>query len=64
MDYSNIIRKIRENMFLTQKEFADLIGVSFETVNRWENCKFNPSMKIKKRIHEFCQKNNIDLAEK
>ena len=63
MDYSKLIKKIREKLFLTQTEFADLIGVSFETVNRWENGKFNPSMKLKKKIHEICQKNNIDLTE-
>ena len=63
MDYSKLIKKIREKLFLTQTEFADLIGVSFETVNRWENAKFNPSMKAKKKIHDICQINNIDLTE-
>lgn len=63
MDYSKLIKKIREKLFLTQTEFADLIGVSYETVNRWENGKFNPSMKVKKKIHEICQINNIDLTE-
>lgn len=63
MKYSKALKIIREKLFLTQKELAELLDVSFETINRWENEKFNPSMKMKKRIHEICRKNNIDLTE-
>lgn len=31
------IRLIRQRMQLTQEDFAHLIGVTFSTVNRWEN---------------------------
>ncbi len=31
------INKIRENNNLTQKEFADLLGVSDRTISKWEN---------------------------
>ena len=63
MDYQIIIKEIRETLYLTQTEFAELLEVSFETVNRWENGKFKPSMKIKKKINELCKKYNIKLEE-
>ena len=61
MDYIIIIKEIRETLFLTQMELAELLKVSYETVNIWENGKFTPSMKLKKRICEICKENNIDF---
>ena len=37
------IRKLRKQLNLTQEEFAHEIGVTFATVNRWENRKSKPS---------------------
>ena len=37
------IRQIRQRMQLTQEDFAHLIGVTFSTVNRWENGKSCPN---------------------
>ena len=37
------IRKLRKQLSLTQEEFAHEIGVTFATVNRWENGKSEPS---------------------
>lgn len=63
MNYSKLIKKIRETLFMTQTEFAKMLGVTFETVNRWENQKFDPSMKIKKKLNAICIENNITLEE-
>ena len=37
------IRALREHLELTQEVFARILGVSFATVNRWENGKSIPS---------------------
>jgi DNA-binding XRE family transcriptional regulator len=37
------IRTLREQLQLTQEVFAQILGVSFATVNRWENGKSEPS---------------------
>ena len=37
------VLKIRLEMGLTQEQFAAKLGVSFPTVNRWENKKTKPS---------------------
>lgn len=40
---STQIRTLREQLQLTQELFARILGVSFATVNRWENGKSVPS---------------------
>jgi putative transcriptional regulator len=40
---STRIREVRLEMGLTQEQFAAKLGVSFPTVNRWENQKAKPS---------------------
>lgn len=37
------IRSVRNRLGLTQEEFAARIGVTFSTVNRWENGHAKPS---------------------
>jgi DNA-binding XRE family transcriptional regulator len=37
------IKELREHLQLTQEVFASILGVSFATVNRWENGKTTPS---------------------
>ena len=38
-----LIREIRQEFKLSQEEFANSIGVTFSTVNRWENGHAKPS---------------------
>jgi putative transcriptional regulator len=37
------IRSLRQHLQMTQEDFAHLIGVTFSTVNRWENGKSTPN---------------------
>lgn len=39
----NLIRSLREQLGLTQEKFAAQLGVTFPTVNRWENKRATPS---------------------
>ncbi|HHX24790.1 MAG TPA: helix-turn-helix transcriptional regulator [Thermoanaerobacterales bacterium] len=64
MDYSKLVKTLREKLILTQSELAEMIGVSFTTVNRWENGKHEPTIKIRRKIVEICKANNIDMVEK
>lgn len=61
MTYTQKIKRLREVLLITQQELADLLGVSIVTVNRWENGKYEPTMRIKRKIVELCKANNIDL---
>ena len=42
-DFSQRLRRMRGRLGLTQKRLADELGVSFATVNRWENGQTRPS---------------------
>ena len=55
------IKKIRLNLMLTQQEFAELLGVAYETVNRYENGKSNPTLKVQRKLAEIIKKNKITL---
>ena len=61
MDYAKVIKLIREKMLLTQQELADLLGVSYVSINRWENGVHEPTMKTKRKIKKLMIKNNISL---
>ena len=61
MKYSEIIKNLRAKMLLTQTEFASILGVTFETVNRWENEKNEPSFKFKRKVVELAKKNKIEV---
>jgi len=47
------IRSIRQQLGLTQEQFAYKVGVTFTTVNRWENGKSNPSRPAGMRINDI-----------
>ena len=43
------IQEIRRRLRVTQEDFAHMVGVTFSTVNRWENGKSKPN-RIAQRI--------------
>lgn len=49
-DCGRRIRKLRVQLGLTQTRLAELLGVSFVTVSRWENNQSQPSQPAWKRI--------------
>ena len=53
--YSQKIKDLRETKGLTQTQFAELVGVSFATVNRWENGQSRPNRLAWKRILELTE---------
>lgn len=59
MDISRSIKGIRRKCLLSQLDFANELGVSFSTVNRWENNKAIPNYQALKKIKGFCVKNNL-----
>lgn len=61
MSFSSDIKSVRQQSLLSQETFAQALGVSFTTVNRWESGKTKPSYKAMKQIDDFCKSNNIDF---
>ncbi|RMA77579.1 DNA-binding XRE family transcriptional regulator [Metamycoplasma subdolum] len=50
MNWLELIKQLRNKMLITQSELAEEIGVTFATVNRYENGWFEPTMKIKRKL--------------
>ncbi len=61
MVFCNDIKMIRHKCLMSQTEFADALGVSFATVNRWESGKSKPNFKTMKLINTFCEARGIDF---
>ncbi len=59
MEFSETIKFIRRKSLLSQKDFAKALGVSFSTVNRWENDRAIPKICKLKLINEFCISHDI-----
>ena len=58
----NFVKRVRLQALMSQADFAKAIGVSFCTVNRWENKRNFPGYKALKKIKKFCKDNNIDVG--
>ena len=52
-NYTSRIKSTRGARGLTQTQFAELVGVSFATVNRWENGQSRPTKLAWRRIIEL-----------
>ncbi len=61
-NYQKLTITLRNKLVLSQEEFAKLLGVSFASVNRYENGRHEPTIKVKKKIIELCKKNKIELV--
>ncbi len=51
--FSKKIKELRTAFGLTQEQFAAKAGVTYTTVNRWENNKSKPSPLALQRIEEL-----------
>ena len=52
-DYADRIYALRQEIGATQSQFADRIGVSYVTVNRWENGKNTPNELAWEKIRQI-----------
>ena len=60
---NTIIRNIRSCLGLNQKEFGALLGVTFTTVNRWENGHSAPKPKMQEQIYLLCKEKNLPVYD-
>ena len=59
MNVSKELIIIRELLGVTQAELAKELGVSFETINRWENDKNEIEMRNTNKIYNYAYENKI-----
>lgn len=63
--FSKQVKEVRKKLNLSQEDLAHALGVSFATVNRWENGKTAPSKLAKRQFDQLCKqkRNNGALAD-
>ena len=61
--FAEQVHHVRVILNLSQDKLAQLLGVSFATINRWENSRNEPSRLAKKMFYDFCENNFIDVEE-
>ncbi|MCL2000565.1 MAG: helix-turn-helix domain-containing protein [Planctomycetes bacterium] len=52
-DWSQVIRMVRARHGMTQEQFAAKLGVTFASVNRWENGRVTPSRLALRQIEDL-----------
>ena len=54
-DLPKLLKTLRKKLGLSQEELAQKLGVSFTSVNRWENQQTKPSKLARRQIEALCQ---------
>ena len=58
------VKQLRERLSLTQEALAESLGVSFATVNRWENGWTAPSQLALRQFDQLCEEHKIKPISK
>ena len=63
MEYKDAIKELRKRMLVSQSELAEILGVSFATVNRWEQGLHQHTFAAKRKLKKLFDKNKINLED-
>jgi putative transcriptional regulator len=55
-NYLVFIKEIRVQLDLSQEDLARELGVSYATINRWENGRFLPSRLAAMQLEAYCDR--------
>ena len=59
----DLILEIRNRLNASQEDLAKMIGISYATVNRWENGHSKPNKAAQLRLYDICKERNVDLED-
>lgn len=59
--YGKKVKELRGKMQMTQEEFAKVLGVSFSTINRWENEAHEPTLKMKRKLRSLFNEYDVRI---
>lgn len=64
----HLVQELRQTLGLTQKKFAAQLGVTFPTLNRWENGHATPSplalKQIETLLNQLAESPDVALRER
>ena len=63
IDYADGILQLRAKLNLSQEELSKILGVSYISVNRWENDKYAPTKLVKVKLNQLFKEHNIEVKE-
>ena len=63
-NFPELVKEVRRQLGLTQEELAHALGVSFATVNRWENGKTKPSKLARRQFEQLCTGKGLTFKTK
>jgi len=55
-DYPSFFKEVRRQLAISQEDLARELGVSYATVNRWENGQAKPSKLARAQLDAFCER--------
>ena len=55
-NFAETVHGVRQQLGISQEELAHELGVSFSTINRWENGKTIPFKLARKQFEAFCER--------
>jgi DNA-binding transcriptional regulator YiaG len=55
-NFAETVKEVRQQLGLSQEELAHELGVSFSTINRWENSKTVPFKLARRQFVAFCER--------
>ena len=61
MAFTEEIKKLRQRLVMSQTAFAQELGVSYTSVNRWEMGRATPTYKTMKLIDDYCKEKGIEF---
>ena len=59
----NLIKEIRAYLNMSQTDFAELLNVSFATVNRWENGRAVPNKLAQSKMYDLCRERSVPVYD-
>ena len=54
--FPELVKEVRRQLGISQEDLAHELGVSFATINRWENGKTTPFKLARAQFDAFCRK--------
>lgn len=61
MTFGDEIKYVRNVLFLTQAEMAQLMCVTEQTIRRWETNRSEPRNSAKRKLYDICHKKKIKI---
>jgi putative transcriptional regulator len=63
IDIPLLIKELRKRLGLTQEQFAQKVGVTYGSVNNWENGKRTPQPFLVRRLVEMKEETDVEAKQ-